>query len=106
MSSKMRAVVYDGPFKVSVQEVEKPKIQHPCDVIVRSKFYRPLSRPWLCSDGGYQSRRAASAEGLFLCCIMPMTLTDRVLSTVIFTCTRDALQPNPASSSDMRTWAS
>ena len=36
MSPKMRAVVYDGPFKVSVREVEKPKIQHPCDVIVKS----------------------------------------------------------------------
>lgn len=33
--AKMRAVVYEGPFKVSVREVEKPKIQHPCDVIVK-----------------------------------------------------------------------
>ncbi|KAI0089765.1 hypothetical protein BDY19DRAFT_84361 [Irpex rosettiformis] len=32
---KMRAVVYDEPFKVSIREVEKPQIQHPNDVIVK-----------------------------------------------------------------------
>ena len=37
MSTKMRAVVYEAPFKVAVREVEKPKIQHPCDVIVKSE---------------------------------------------------------------------
>ncbi|EGN92559.1 hypothetical protein SERLA73DRAFT_146976 [Serpula lacrymans var. lacrymans S7.3] len=31
----MRAVVYDKPFTVSVQEVEKPKITHPDDIIVK-----------------------------------------------------------------------
>ncbi|KAJ3539556.1 hypothetical protein NM688_g6345 [Phlebia brevispora] len=31
----MRAVVYDEPFKVSVRHVEKPKILHPNDVIVK-----------------------------------------------------------------------
>jgi len=30
----MRAVVYKGPFKVAIEQVEKPKIQHPNDVIV------------------------------------------------------------------------
>ena len=30
----MRAVVYKGPFKVAVEQVEDPKIQHPNDVIV------------------------------------------------------------------------
>lgn len=33
----MRAVVYDSPFKVSVQNVKKPKIEHPNDVIVRGE---------------------------------------------------------------------
>ena len=33
----MRAVVYDSPFKVSVQNVQKPKIQHPNDVIVKGE---------------------------------------------------------------------
>jgi glutathione-independent formaldehyde dehydrogenase len=31
----MRAVVYKGPFKVDVEQVADPKIQHPNDVIVR-----------------------------------------------------------------------
>lgn len=32
---KMKAVHYEGPFKVSVKEVEVPKIEHPDDVIVK-----------------------------------------------------------------------
>lgn len=31
----MKAVVYKGPFTVAVEDVEKPRIQHPNDVIVR-----------------------------------------------------------------------
>ncbi len=31
---RMRAVVYKGPFKVAVEQVPDPKIQHPNDVIV------------------------------------------------------------------------
>ena len=31
----MRAVVYKGPFKVAVEEVPEPKLQHPNDVIVK-----------------------------------------------------------------------
>src|SRR3954466_14363343 len=31
----MKAVVYKGPFTVAVEDVEKPSIQHPNDVIVR-----------------------------------------------------------------------
>ncbi|MGY0068940.1 glutathione-independent formaldehyde dehydrogenase [Streptomyces sp. QTS137] len=31
----MKAVVYKGPFSVEVEDVEKPRIQHPNDVIVR-----------------------------------------------------------------------
>ncbi|GHJ39119.1 glutathione-independent formaldehyde dehydrogenase [Streptomyces sp. TS71-3] len=30
----MKAVVYKGPFEVAVEDVEKPRIQHPNDVIV------------------------------------------------------------------------
>ncbi|KAJ7895151.1 hypothetical protein B0H14DRAFT_2681436 [Mycena olivaceomarginata] len=36
MSTKMRAVVYDKPFSVSVREVEKPTILHPDDIIVKA----------------------------------------------------------------------
>ena len=35
----MRAVVYDQPFKVTVREVEKPKILHPDDIIVKGKSF-------------------------------------------------------------------
>jgi threonine dehydrogenase-like Zn-dependent dehydrogenase len=31
----MKAVNYQGPFKVTVEEVPKPKIEHPDDVIVK-----------------------------------------------------------------------
>ena len=34
---QMRAVVYDEPFKVSVRNVQKPQIEHPNDVIVKSE---------------------------------------------------------------------
>lgn len=33
--SKMKALNYQGPFKVKVEEVPKPTIQHPDDVIVK-----------------------------------------------------------------------
>lgn len=35
MGGKMKAVHYEGPFKVSVREVETPSIQHPDDAIVK-----------------------------------------------------------------------
>lgn len=35
MGDKMKAVHYEGPFKVAVKEVETPKIQHPDDAIVK-----------------------------------------------------------------------
>jgi len=31
----MKALHYDGPFKVSIKEIPKPKLQHPDDVIVK-----------------------------------------------------------------------
>ena len=31
----MKAVVYQGPFSVSVENVPDPEIQHPNDVIVK-----------------------------------------------------------------------
>jgi D-arabinose 1-dehydrogenase-like Zn-dependent alcohol dehydrogenase len=33
--SKMKAVNYQGPYKVKVEEVPKPTIEHPDDVIVK-----------------------------------------------------------------------
>jgi threonine dehydrogenase-like Zn-dependent dehydrogenase len=31
----MKAVVFQGPFKLKVNEVPRPKIEHPDDVIVK-----------------------------------------------------------------------
>jgi len=31
----MQALHYDGPFKVSVKEIQRPKIEHPDDVIIK-----------------------------------------------------------------------
>jgi hypothetical protein len=40
---KMKAVHYEGPFKVSVKEVRMPTIEHPDDAIIKvttaGKFY-------------------------------------------------------------------
>lgn len=33
--TKMKAVNYQGPFKVKVEEVERPKLEHPDDIIVK-----------------------------------------------------------------------
>jgi len=33
---KMKAVHYEGPFKVSVKEIEAPTIQHPDDAIIKA----------------------------------------------------------------------
>lgn len=35
MSDKMKAVHYEGPFKVSVKEIDRPKLQHPDDAIIK-----------------------------------------------------------------------
>ena len=34
--SKMKAVYYEGPFKVSVKEIEAPTIQHPDNAIIKA----------------------------------------------------------------------
>jgi hypothetical protein len=47
MPHKMRAVVYDKPFYVSVKQVDKPKISHPDDIIVKSSLRFPFARKQL-----------------------------------------------------------
>lgn len=34
-SATMKALNYLGPYKVRVEEVEKPKMEHPDDIIVK-----------------------------------------------------------------------
>ena len=60
---QMRAVVYDGPFKVSIQNVEKPEIQHPNDVIVKGRPILVSYRVMTDIVPPVQSRLPASAEG-------------------------------------------
>ncbi|KAJ7227599.1 hypothetical protein B0H12DRAFT_1265191 [Mycena haematopus] len=57
----MRAVVYDKPFTVSVREVEKPKILHPDDIIVR------VTTSCICGSDlhMYEGRTAAQAGIVF-----------------------------------------
>lgn len=59
--SQMRAVVYDGPFKVSIGKVEKPKILHANDVIVR------VTTTCICGSDlhMYEGRTAAEAGIVF-----------------------------------------
>jgi len=55
----MRAVVYKGPFQVAVEEVEKPKILHPDDVIVK------ITTSCICgSDLHMYEGRTAAQEGI------------------------------------------
>lgn len=39
----MKAVNYIGPYKVEVEEVEKPKLEHPDDIIVKVTTVRALT---------------------------------------------------------------
>jgi len=57
----MRAVVYDKPFSVSVREVEKPKILHPDDIIVK------VTTSCICGSDlhMYEGRTAAQAGIVF-----------------------------------------
>jgi hypothetical protein len=68
---KMKAVHYEGPFKVSVREVETPRIQHPDDAIIKvttaGTYISPLSnthgqesRAWLMKE--YSDMRVRSAH--------------------------------------------
>ena len=64
---QMRAVVYEGPFKVSIKHVEKPTIKHPNDVIVKGTS-PVMHRGLVCTmtdavPSPHQSPRLASVEG-------------------------------------------
>jgi threonine dehydrogenase-like Zn-dependent dehydrogenase len=58
---KMKAVHYEGPFKVSVKEVELPKLEHPDDVIVK------VTTAAICGSDlhMYQGRTAAESGLVF-----------------------------------------
>jgi len=57
----MKAVVYKGPFKVAVEEVERPRIQHPDDVVLK------ITTSAICGSDlhMYEGRTAAEAGIVF-----------------------------------------
>ncbi|OJD32074.1 alcohol dehydrogenase [Diplodia corticola] len=61
MAQTMKAVHYEGPFKVSVKEVPLPKVQHPDDVIIK------VTTAAICGSDlhMYQGRTAASPGLVF-----------------------------------------
>jgi len=61
MTGNMKAVHYEGPFKVSVKEVPLPKIEHPDDAIIK------VTTAAICGSDlhMYQGRTAAEAGLVF-----------------------------------------
>lgn len=61
MGDKMKALHYDGPFKVSIKEIERPKIQHPDDCIIK------VTTSCICGSDlhMYEGRTAAEAGLVF-----------------------------------------
>jgi len=59
--SSMKALHYEGPFKVSVKEVELPKIEHPDDVVIK------VTTAAICGSDlhMYQGRTAAESGLIF-----------------------------------------
>lgn len=60
-SGKMKALHYDGPFKVSVKEIDIPTIQHPDDAIIK------VTTSCICGSDlhMYEGRTAAEAGLVF-----------------------------------------
>ena len=59
--TKMKALHYDGPFKVAVREIDRPKLQHPDDAIIK------VTTACICGSDlhMYQGRTAAQAGLVF-----------------------------------------
>ncbi|KXT04420.1 hypothetical protein AC578_3602 [Pseudocercospora eumusae] len=63
---KMKALHYDGPFKVSVKEIDIPKIQHPDDAIIK------VTTSCICGSDlhMYEGRTAAESGLVFGYCML------------------------------------
>ena len=55
--TKMKALHYDGPFKVSVKEVDLPKIEHPDDAIIK------VTTACICGSDLHMYQGRTAAEG-------------------------------------------
>ena len=60
-TTTMKALHYDGPFKTSIKEIPRPKLEHPDDVIVK------VTTSCICGSDlhMYQGRTAAQAGLVF-----------------------------------------
>ncbi len=54
---KMKALFYDGPFKVSIQETSIPQIQHPDDAIIK------VTTACICGSDLHMYEGRTAAEG-------------------------------------------
>lgn len=81
MAATMKAVNYAGPNSVKVSEVEKPKLEHPDDIIVK------VTTVWLLS----RNHETLQIE---------LTLSQRLqYADLIYTCTKAELPQNLVSHS-------
>jgi threonine dehydrogenase-like Zn-dependent dehydrogenase len=55
--TKMKALHYDGPFKVSIKEIDLPKIEHPDDVIIK------VTTAAICGSDLHMYQGRTAAEG-------------------------------------------
>lgn len=60
-SSTMKALNYKGPFQVKVEEVDKPQLEHPDDIIVRVTTVSCILVPVCTLAGRLTSCRQPSA---------------------------------------------
>jgi len=65
----MKALHYEGPFKVAVKEIPLPKIEHPDDVIIK------VTTAAICgSDLHMYQGRTAAQGGLVFGCVFFLSL--------------------------------
>jgi hypothetical protein len=105
-SATMQALNYLGPYKVRVEDVKKPKLEHPDDIIVKvttvSWEHRPGHARWADGEtGGYLWLGLAVSN--------PMGReieTGKLEAYRATACMRAEQQPSQASHSATRTWES
>ena len=55
---KMKALHYDGPFKVSIKEIPRPKLEHPDDIIIK------ITTTCICGSDLVRTSRPAVREAM------------------------------------------
>jgi hypothetical protein len=77
-NDQMKAVHYEGAFKVSVKNVPLPKLEHPDDAIIKvttaGKIFFTFTNEWIrrivcplaCMNSSYNTPRAIIQHTLFI----------------------------------------